>query len=161
MFKIRRAVANRCSGELTSLSERVLANFAGGATIPQTLEAFPALSEDDVLAALAFAAASAQKELRPSSAPPLVDEKSPMAGFASEIATAPEAPAPAEIPLFAEESFVRSNTSSVLPSTRAADTFSRASDVKPLWQPVPVTQGSHVLWDFPEERPAAIRQCDT
>lgn len=46
----------------------VLANFAVGATIPQTLAAFPALSEDDVLAAIAFAAASAQEVL-----PPLID----------------------------------------------------------------------------------------
>ncbi|MGH9315461.1 MAG: DUF433 domain-containing protein [Vicinamibacterales bacterium] len=41
----------------------VLASLAEGATISQILEDFPTLSEDDVRAAIAFAAASAQEDL--------------------------------------------------------------------------------------------------
>ena len=41
----------------------VLASLAEGATIAQILEDFPTLSEDDVRAAIAFAAASEQEDL--------------------------------------------------------------------------------------------------
>ena len=41
----------------------VLASLAEGATIKEILEDFPTLSEQDVLAAIAFAAASAQEDL--------------------------------------------------------------------------------------------------
>ncbi len=41
----------------------VLGSLAEGATIKEVLEDFPTLSEKDVLAAIAFAAASAQEDL--------------------------------------------------------------------------------------------------
>jgi uncharacterized protein (DUF433 family) len=41
----------------------VLASLAEGATIEQILEDFPTLTADDVRAAIAFAAASAQEDL--------------------------------------------------------------------------------------------------
>lgn len=41
----------------------VLASLAEGATIEQILEDFPTLAADDVRAAIAFAAASAQEDL--------------------------------------------------------------------------------------------------
>ena len=41
----------------------VLGSLAEGATIKEVLEDFPTLSEEDVLAAIAFAAASAQEDL--------------------------------------------------------------------------------------------------
>ena len=41
----------------------VLASLAEGATTAEILAAFPTLSEDDVRAAIAFAAASAQEDL--------------------------------------------------------------------------------------------------
>jgi len=41
----------------------VLASLAEGATTPEILADFPTLSEDDVRAAIAFAAASAQEDL--------------------------------------------------------------------------------------------------
>ena len=41
----------------------VLASLAEGATIKEILEDFPTLSEQHVLAAIAFAAASAQEDL--------------------------------------------------------------------------------------------------
>lgn len=41
----------------------VLASLAEGATTAEILEDFPALTEDDVRAAIAFAAASAQEDL--------------------------------------------------------------------------------------------------
>jgi uncharacterized protein (DUF433 family) len=41
----------------------VLASLAEGATTDQILEDFPTLSEEDVRAAIAFAAASAQEDL--------------------------------------------------------------------------------------------------
>lgn len=47
----------------------VLASLAEGATIREILEDFPTLSEEDVLAAIAFAAASAQEDLPPAEIP--------------------------------------------------------------------------------------------
>ena len=41
----------------------VLASLAEGATTPEILADFPTLSEEDVRAAIAFAAASAQEDL--------------------------------------------------------------------------------------------------
>lgn len=41
----------------------VLASLAEGATVDEILKDFPTLSEDDVRAAIAFAAASAQEDL--------------------------------------------------------------------------------------------------
>lgn len=41
----------------------VLASLAEGATVAEILSDFPTLSEDDVRAAIAFAAASAQEDL--------------------------------------------------------------------------------------------------
>jgi uncharacterized protein (DUF433 family) len=41
----------------------VLASLAEGATVTEILADFPTLSEPDVLAAIAFAAASAQEDL--------------------------------------------------------------------------------------------------
>lgn len=47
----------------------VLASLAEGATIAEILSDFPTLSEDDVRAAVAFAAASAQEDLPLAEAP--------------------------------------------------------------------------------------------
>lgn len=47
----------------------VLASLAEGATTAEILEDFPTLSADDVRAAIAFAAASAQEDLPVAGAP--------------------------------------------------------------------------------------------
>ena len=47
----------------------VLASLAEGATTAEILEDFPTLTEDDVRAAIAFAAASAQEDLPVAEAP--------------------------------------------------------------------------------------------
>jgi uncharacterized protein (DUF433 family) len=47
----------------------VLASLAEGATVEQILQDFPTLTEDDVRAAIAFAAASAQEDLPVSEMP--------------------------------------------------------------------------------------------
>lgn len=103
----------------------VLAGFAEGATIPQTLEAFPALSEDDILAAIAFAAASAQEDL-------LVTEPSPAALV--------------DIASFVDES-------AIPPGKRPGGSFTRPrGGVNTLDQPSPTNAlSSDVLLQFPEE----------
>ena len=47
----------------------VLASLAEGATITEILADFPTLTEEDVRAAIAFAAASAQEDLPPAEIP--------------------------------------------------------------------------------------------
>ena len=58
-----------CGGEPVLKGTRVtlpsvLASLAEGATTEEVLEDFPTLTEDDVRAAIAFAAASAQEDMR-------------------------------------------------------------------------------------------------
>lgn len=60
--------ANICGGETVVRDTRVtlrtiLASLAEGDTIAEILFAFPTLSEEDVRAAIAFAAASAKEDL--------------------------------------------------------------------------------------------------
>ncbi len=57
-----------CGGEPVLKGTRVtlrtvLASLAEGATVQEVLEDFPTLTEDDVRAAIAFAAASAQEDI--------------------------------------------------------------------------------------------------
>jgi len=57
-----------CGGEPVPKGTRVtlrtvLASLAEGATVQEVLEDFPRLTEDDVRAAIAFAAASAQEDI--------------------------------------------------------------------------------------------------
>lgn len=57
-----------CGGQPTIKGTRVtlrtvLASLAEGATIPEVLTDFPSLTEDDVRAVIAFAAASAEEDL--------------------------------------------------------------------------------------------------
>lgn len=47
----------------------ILASLAEGATIVEILEAFPSLTEEDVRAVIAFAAASAQEDMPVSELP--------------------------------------------------------------------------------------------
>jgi len=49
----------------------ILASLAEGVSIGQILEDFPSLTEDDVRAVVAFAAASAEEDLPVTSAPPI------------------------------------------------------------------------------------------
>lgn len=71
--RIHRA-ANVAGGEAVIKGTRVtlrtvLASLAEGATTAEILEDFPTLSEDDVRAAIAFAATSAQEDLPVAEAP--------------------------------------------------------------------------------------------
>lgn len=63
-----------CAGQAVIKGTRVtlrtvLASLAEGAAVAEVLADFPALSEDDVRAAITFAAASAQEDLHTSGAP--------------------------------------------------------------------------------------------
>ena len=65
---------NICGGEPVIKGTRVtvrtiLASLAEGATIAEILEDFPSLTEQDVRAVIAFAAASAEEDLPVPSAP--------------------------------------------------------------------------------------------
>lgn len=65
---------NICGGEPVIKGTRVtlrtvLASLAEGATIAEILEDFPTLTEEDIRAVIAFAAASAEEDLPPRSVP--------------------------------------------------------------------------------------------
>lgn len=65
-----------CGGEPVIKGTRVtlstlLASLAEGMTIEEILQDFPTLTRDDVRAAIAFAAASAQEDLPVASLPPV------------------------------------------------------------------------------------------
>ena len=64
-----------CGGEPVIKGTRVtlrtlLASLADGDSVSDLLEAYPSLSEEDVRAAIAFAAASAEEDLPPHQIPP-------------------------------------------------------------------------------------------
>ena len=66
--------AGVCGGEPVIKGTRVtirtiLASLAEGATLEQILRDFPTVSEDDIRAVIAFAAASAQEDLPATKAP--------------------------------------------------------------------------------------------
>lgn len=65
-----------CGGEAVVRGTRVtlrtlLASLAEGATVPEILADFPSLTEEDVRAVIAFAAASAEEDLPVPGAPVL------------------------------------------------------------------------------------------
>lgn len=64
-----------CGGDPVIKGTRVtlrtlLASLADGDSVSDLLEAYPSLNEEDVRAAIAFAAASAEEDLPPHQAPP-------------------------------------------------------------------------------------------